>query len=279
MNLGFLKIRLIYFTLTTVLSSNTTISIPVQYSYIAGTGIADFAITTTLTQDKEEAGSAITDYTVTGVTASIGGKDYTLTSSDSATSATRTWKLTTPQEVPSGVQAVGLKVFVDSAEVSQASNTSVGNAIILHGLTTEIKGTATITLKGSTIGLSFNPSLPSEQPKEVKTYTITYKSPDGTVLDFGDGKKGTISGSYIVYEDSCLPSTYTRGADNDELIVISGTIMTTNYVHRVHSLTGDDIDLLVTEKSEYILSNDPLFKYIIPLTVAKDLVLVLSYDL
>ena len=145
----------------TVLSSNTTISIPVQYSYIAGTGIADFAITTTLTQDKEEAGSDIKTYTVTGVTASIGGKDYELESTDN-----ETWELTTPQEVPSGVQAVGLKVYVDSTEVSQASNASVGNAIILHGLTTEIKGTATITLTGSTIGLSFNPSMPSEQPTE-----------------------------------------------------------------------------------------------------------------
>jgi hypothetical protein len=205
----------------TVLSSNTTISIPVEYSYIAGTGIADFAITTTLTQDKEEAGSAITDYTVTGVTASIGGKDYTLTSSDSTTSATRTWKLTTPQEVASGVQAVGLKVFVDSAEVSQASNTSVGNAIILHGLTTEIKGTATITLTGSTIGLTFNSSLPSEQPTE-SDFPLKLNVSVGDTLLMGKVPTSdtTYGGQDITWKVLSVDE------ENDRALVISKRVLT-----------------------------------------------------
>lgn len=154
-------------------TTSSTVSIPVAYSYIAGQGTAKFSVGVTLTQDS----SFTTQYTVTGVTAVLGGTDVPLTYN----SSTSKWEAT-QTSVASGVKTVGLKVFVDNGQITQASKDDVGKkAIVLHGMTTNISGTAAVTLTASTMSLSFSSTLPSEQPTE-DGFPQPYKAPSTTTV-------------------------------------------------------------------------------------------------
>ncbi len=151
-------------TTESLTGSSNTVNIPVAYSYIAGKGTVNFTITTSITQDSATSkGAGVGTYSVSKVEAIIDGKTINLTGT-SGTSGT--WK-GTATEVTSGAKVVGLNVYVtgsatgtDTAQkIASASNANLGTAYVLHGLTTEVTGTAKVTLTAGTMGITFTSTL------------------------------------------------------------------------------------------------------------------------
>ena len=190
----------------TVLSSSTTISIPVTYSYIAGTGTASFNYTVTIDQDTLTGHKT---YEITGVNAIIDSeKKVALTKgSNNVWSASETG-------LASGVKTIGIEVFVDSETNARASKTDLTTAIILHGLTTEITGAANVKLAGAQMTISFsstlsgttgqNPGQPTEEDLKYSQYSVGSTGPAGGYI-FYDA--GSVQTSY--YMDGSTKKSYT----------------------------------------------------------------------
>ena len=141
---------------------NKTVAVPVTYTYIEGKGVADFEISTTITQDAVE-GSNLSSYYISKVVMLIDSKEVELIK-DKDNSAETKWTKS-EAEVAAGVQTVGIKVYVDGESSPRYTNESLGTAIIMHGMTTDIIGTATITLtKQGDVDISFTPGVPDSQP-------------------------------------------------------------------------------------------------------------------
>ena len=222
----------------TVLSSSTTISIPVTYSYIAGTGTASFDYTVTIEQDTLTGHKT---YEITGVNAIIDStKKVTLTKgSNNVWSASETG-------LASGVKTIGIEVFVDNETTARASKTDLTTAIILHGLTTKITGAANVKLAGAQMTISFsstlsgtegqNPGQPTESgfPIDYSKYSVGSTGPAGGLI-FYDA--GSVQTSY--YMDGSTKKSYTwrfleaAPADASTSAVIFGYYRTTS--------TGDNL--------------------------------------
>ena len=174
-------------TTTESMTASQAVAIPVSYSYVAGTGTASFTISTSITQPEVDGVSET--YKVTKVEAIIGGTTKDLTTSDDGA----TW--TGTQSIASGIQTVGLKVYVADETTARASNESLGTAIILHGLTTEITGSATVTLTGADLSITFTSSTPSEQPTEEELkysqYSVGSTGPAGGLIFYDAGSVQT----------------------------------------------------------------------------------------
>ena len=141
---------------------NKTVAVPVTYTYIEGVGVADFEISTTITQDAVE-GSNLSSYYITKVVMLIDSKEVELIK-DKDNSAETKWTKS-EAEVTAGVQTVGIKVYVDGESTPRYTNENLGTAIIMHGMTTNIIGTATIALtKQGDVDISFTPGVPDSQP-------------------------------------------------------------------------------------------------------------------
>ena len=135
------------------LTDKGTVNIPVDYTYVAGTGKAVITITPTIIQ------SADTSYKVTKITMTIAGKDVNL----SEAADTKTWSVT-KDGIASGLQTVGIKLYVDNEEAPRYSNENFGTAVIMHGMTTNISASAEVTLKPNVVSVTFTSTLPSTQP-------------------------------------------------------------------------------------------------------------------
>ncbi len=136
-------------------TSGGSVDIPVSYSYIAGTGTANFNFTVNLSQ--EDASTFGTTYKITKVVGIVNGTRTNLTNSSG-----NSWTGTASSA--SGNQTVGIEVYVDNETNPRVSNANLGKAVILHGLTTDICGTATIGLTAAKTSITFSPTLPTEQP-------------------------------------------------------------------------------------------------------------------
>ena len=175
--------------------NNGVVNVPISFTYIKGTGTASIVIDASISQDADFKG---TTYSITGVTAVVDGTDVPLTQDTNDTSK---WK--TDYSVASGVKTIGLKVYVDNETEPRVNKTDLGTAIILHGLSTDISGSATISLSSEET-LSFSSSVPSEQPSEdvlltkasstvkagdtleLGTYPATYTNGSGESVSAGD---------------------------------------------------------------------------------------------
>ena len=145
-------------------TETVNVSIPVSYSYIAGKGKVNFTIGTTIEQNTAgvNAGTDVGTYSITKVEAIIDGKTINLTKNTAGTSWTGT-----ASDVASGAKDVGLNVYVTGTatgtttqqKISAASSTKVGTAYVLHGLTTEVTGSAKVTLTAGTVGITFQSTL------------------------------------------------------------------------------------------------------------------------
>ena len=197
-----------------------SIDVPVSYAYIAGTGTAEFNFTVTISQ--EDSSTFGTTYNATKVIASIGGTSCEL----SNTSGTNTWSKTTSQEIASGVQTVGLKVYVDN-ESSPRIDKTLGSAIILHGLTTKIGGSATISLTAAKAEVTFSPVLPTSQPTEdgfpievgdiieLGSYPATYTNSSGTSVSAGTYANQPVTWKVLEVDET-----------NNKALVISEKLLT-----------------------------------------------------
>ncbi len=196
-------------TTTESMTASQAVAIPVSYSYVAGTGTASFTISTSITQP--EVGGVSETYEVTKVEAIIGDTTKELSTSDNGA----TWKGT--QSIASGIQTVGLKVYVADETTARASNESLGTSIILHGMTTEITGSATVTLTGADLSVSFTSSTPSEQPTE-----DGFDSDDdsGAAIDYSlysVGSTGPAGGKIIYKADTLQTSKYVDTTTGQEV--------------------------------------------------------------
>ena len=164
------------------LTAASTVTVPVNYTYVTGAGKASFTITPEIEQAKSAEGTALTEYKVTKVEMLIDGKTVQLAENQEKTA----W-VGTQAEITTGVQPVGIKVYVDDEEEPRYSKEDYGTAIIMYGMTTAITGSAKITLSADlTIGISAGATLPTEQPTEEG---CLYKAPAnteaGNTLTFG----------------------------------------------------------------------------------------------
>ena len=140
-------------------STTTPINVPMSFTYVEGTGTADFTISTTITSPEGE------NYAITKVEMVIGETTVEL-----ANAANTTNWIKSGVEVASGRHVVSINVYVDGdTKVSK----EIGTAYIMHGMTTELKGTATITITGDKqIEITLTPTIPSSLP---------YRAPSNTV--------------------------------------------------------------------------------------------------
>jgi hypothetical protein len=138
-------------TTTEDLTTDTSVSVPMSYTYVAGTGTLAFDITTSISQATL---SGVSAYSVSKIEAIVDGTTTELTNSSSKWTGTKS-------DVSTGVKSVEFKVYVDDTEAA----TSTVSSIIMHGLTTTISGTFTITLSSGQISVNFgNTAVPTEQP-------------------------------------------------------------------------------------------------------------------
>ena len=133
------------------LTDKGTVNIPVDYTYVAGTGKAVITITPTIKQSA-------TKYKVTKITMTIAGENV-----DLSEAADKTWSVT-KDGIASGLQTVGIKLYVDNEEAPRYSNADFGTAVIMHGMTTNISASAEVTLKPNVVSVTFTSTLPSTQP-------------------------------------------------------------------------------------------------------------------
>ncbi len=142
------------------LTSSTTISVPMSFTYVEGTGSADFEIFTTISQPEGET------YAITKVEMIIGEETVNLTEGDSSWSGS-------VSGVASGRQKVGIKVYVDDETEARVFE-EIGSAYIMHGMTTNISGSATVTIAGDkTVDVTLSPTIPSSVP---------VRAPEGTAV-------------------------------------------------------------------------------------------------
>lgn len=148
-------------TTESLTGATNTISIPVSYSYIAGEGTVNFTISTSISQDTTTSkGNSVGTYSISKVEAVIDGQTISLDNNNG------TWK-GTATGVASGTKPVGLNVYVTGTatgttteqKIDKASNAALGTAIVLHGLTTEVTGSAKVTLTAGEIGITFSSTL------------------------------------------------------------------------------------------------------------------------
>lgn len=167
------------------LTNSTTVSVPMSFTYVEGTGTAKFEISTTIVQPEGNT------YAISKVEMVIGGKTVNLTKGDSNWSGS-------VSGVASGRQKVEIKVYVDNETGARVSK-EIGTAYIMHGMTTDVTGSATVTLTANTVDVTFDPTIPS---------SVLVRAPEGTAV--GDtltiGKVGNPP-SYLTSGDSskCYP--------------------------------------------------------------------------
>ena len=164
-------------SVTNTYSTSDAVAVPVTHSGASGNGTTSFTITTNLTQATVSGVS--TKYKVTGVEAIVGDETVTLSSTDNVT-----WT-GSASSVASGTQTIGLKVYVDSESSPRASNDNLGTAMVMYGLTTEVKADVNIDLTQKTISLGFNMNVP--------TYQIGEFGPAGGIVFYDAGSEQTSS--------------------------------------------------------------------------------------
>ena len=117
------------------LTSNTTVSVPMTFTYVTGQGSVNFTISTTVTRPD---GSS---FAITKLEMVIGSTTVELTKKEGeATSWTGS-----KSQIATGQQKVQIKVYVDSESEPTVSK-EIGTAYIMYGLTTNVTGSATITI-------------------------------------------------------------------------------------------------------------------------------------
>lgn len=132
---------------TEKLTSKTTVSVPMSFTYVSGQGTVNFTITATITQPE------LSTSTITKIEMVINEKTVTLTKGETNWTGS-------DATIASGKQKVEIKVYVDK-DTNPTVSKEIGNAYILHGLTTNVTGSATITLTGDKeVEVSFNPNIP-----------------------------------------------------------------------------------------------------------------------
>ena len=141
------------------LTTAATVTVPMSFTYVEGTGTVDFAITATIS--KPDKSTSV----ISKVEMITGESTVELTNTEN----TANW--TGAQAgIASGKKNVEIKVYVDDEETPRVS-TVIGTAYIMHGLTTKVSGSAVITLTAKTIDVSFDPEIPS---------STLVKAPEGT---------------------------------------------------------------------------------------------------
>jgi hypothetical protein len=227
----------------------STVMVPVNYTYVTGTGKASFTITPEIEQAKSAEGTALTQYKVTKVEMLIDGKSVELAENEAKTA----W-IGTQAEITTGVQPVGIKVYVDNEEEPSYSKEDYGTAIIMYGMTTDITGSAKITLSADlTIGITAGATLPTEQPTEEG---CLYKAPANTVagntLTFGKIPK-----TVETYGGTDISWKVLEVKDGKALVISEKVLMGKYYSTSSNAWEGSDLKTYLNGdfKNEYGISN------------------------
>ena len=147
--------------ITGKLTTNQTVSVPMAYTYVSGEGAFDFTISTTITSPEGE------NYAITKVEMVIGSESVKLTEDDEAWTGSKSG-------IASGKQDIVIKVYVDDEATARVSK-KIGTAYVLHGMTTNVTGSATISITEKTVELGFSTTLPSSLPADIAVGdTVTY---------------------------------------------------------------------------------------------------------
>ena len=135
------------------LTSSQSISVPMACTYVSGNGSFNFTISTTLT-DSEDTGVQISKVEMV-----VAGETVELTKGATNWTGSKA-------SVATGKQKVEIKVYLDEETTPRVSK-EIGTAYVLHGLTTNVTGSATITISAKEIDISFDPELPSSLPADI----------------------------------------------------------------------------------------------------------------
>ena len=154
------------------LTSSQSVSVPMACTYVSGNGSFNFTISTTLTQTEENSSE------IKKVEIVVGEETVELTK------GTANWT-GTKSSVATGKQKVEIKVYLDEETTPRVSK-EIGTAYVLHGLTTNVTGSATITISAKEIDVSFDPELPSSLPADIAVGdTLTLGKIPTTVATYG----------------------------------------------------------------------------------------------
>ena len=143
------------------LTTSQTVTVPMSSTYVSGEGAFDFTISAAIDQTDDSS------YEITKVEMVFGTEYVELTKGDEAWTGSKSG-------IASGKKDVEIRVYVDHETTARVSK-KIGTAYILHGLTTNVTGSATITLTANTVDLEFNAGLPSSLPANIAVGdTVTY---------------------------------------------------------------------------------------------------------
>ena len=143
------------------LKEDSSIAVPVDYTYDLGVGTANFEIDALVVQNAVD---GVTDTRIVSkVEAVIGNETVMLTKNEGGT----TW--TGSATVASGRNPVYINVYLD--DETEPVTSEVGKAIIMNGVPTAVTGTMAISLSepeetDSKISSTFYPVLPETQPDD-----------------------------------------------------------------------------------------------------------------
>ncbi len=240
------------------LTSSQTVNIPINYTYVSGVGTAKFEITASL--DTSSTGDEGNGYAISAIKMTIGTTEVSLTKDSTVET-----KWTAEQaNITSGAHSVGITVTVSKDTDSKtATKADLCTAVIMHGMTTEITGTASVklTLQDEQISITFNPTTPTTQP----TLAVGETALGGGYIfydvdaDNGDGKNdgkgadGLTSADcgwrYIQAATSDITSTYVDKVWGPSQNLSTDTKIGSGYANtkKIYNATTDSSTNMATE--------------------------------
>jgi hypothetical protein len=238
-------------TTESLTNATNTVNIPINYTYVSGTGTAKFEITANL--DTSTTGDEGNGYAISAIKMTIGTTEVSLTKD----STDETKWTATKDSVTSGAHAVGITVTVSktSADDETATKADLCTAVIMHGMTTEITGTASVklTLQDEQISITFNPTTPTTQPTLAVGetalgggyifYDVDADNNDGT--EGGKGADGLTSADcgwrYIQAATSDITTNANKKAWGPSLLLSTATTIGSGYANtkKIYDATTD----------------------------------------